>query len=125
MTIPAFMARVAVGFSRAGLGPYQPAVASWPGVPVEDDGGSIITPGTPVEIDCMAQVDSVTDAMRTEAGFVDRNVRLLVLADGLSRPIDTDATVSVSAGASAGVYSVQTAQLDPMGVYWDCRGRRL
>ena len=77
-----------------------------------------------MEIDVMAQVDSVTDAMRTEAGFVDRDVRLLILADGLTRPIDTAATVSVSAGASAGVYSVQRAQLDPMGVYWDCRGRR-
>jgi hypothetical protein len=124
VTIPAAFARIATAFSAAGLGPYQPSVASWPGVPVEDDGGSIIEPGDPVEIDVMAQVDSVTDAMRTEAGFVDRDVRLLVLADGLSRPIDTDATVSVSAGASAGVYSVQTAQLDPMGAYFDCRGRR-
>lgn len=124
MTIPAAFARIATALSAAGLGPYHPSVASWPGVPVEDDGGSIITPGTPVEIDVMAQVDSVTDAMRTEAGFVDRDVRLLILADGLTRPIDTDATVSVSAGASAGVYSVQTVQLDPMGAYFDCRGRR-
>jgi len=124
VTIPAAFARIATAFSAAGLGPYQPSVASWPGVPVEDDGGSIVSPGTPMEIDVMAQVDSVTDAMRTEAGFVDRDVRLLILADGLTRPIDTAATVSVSAGASAGVYSVQTAQLDPMGVYWDCRGRR-
>lgn len=124
MTIPAAFARIATAFSAAGLGPYQPSVASWPGVPVEDDGGSIITPGTPVEKTCYCQVDQVTEDMRAEAGFVDRDVRLLILADGLTRPIDTDATVSVSAGASAGVYSVQTAQLDPMGAYFDCRGRR-
>lgn len=124
MTVPAAFARIATAFSAAGLGPYQPSVASWPGVAIEDDGGSIVTPGTPVEIDCMCQVDSVTDAMRADVGFVDRDVRLLILADGLTRPIDTDATVSVAAGASAGTYSVQTVQLDPMGAYWDCRGRR-
>lgn len=122
--IPAAFARIAVAFSDAGLGPYQPATATWPGIPVVDDGGSILSPGTPFAMPCRCQVDSATDAMRADAGFVERDVRLLVLTDGLARPIDTDATIAVHAGPSAGTYSVQTAQLDPMGVYWDCRGRR-
>lgn len=113
-------AAVAAGFSRAGLGPYRDAVARWPGEPVRDDGGSIIVPGVPYEMPCLCQVDSATEAMRSADGYVDTDVRLLILAAGLPRAIDTDATVEVGGRR----WSVQTAVLDPMGAYWDCRGRR-
>lgn len=117
-------AGIATAFSRAGLGAFHDSTASWAGVPVTDDGGSIVSPGDPVTLPCSCQVDVVTDAMRAEAGFVDRDVRLLVLRSTLTRPLDTDATITVLAGPSAGVYSVQSATLDPIGSHWDCRGRR-
>lgn len=114
---------LAAAFSGAFGGPYHAAVARWPGTPVYDDGGSIATPGTPIAKPCLCQVDVVTDAMRADAGFVQGDVRLLVLASSLDGALDTDATVQVTAGPQPGAYSVQAVATDPVLVAWDCRGR--
>lgn len=123
MSIAEAFAGVAVAFSAAGLGPYAPAVAHWPGVPAYDDGGSILTPGTPIAKACMAQVDAATQAMRAEPGYVGTDVALLVLVATLDGSLDTDATVEVTAGPNAGTYSVQSVSKDSMGTHWLCRGR--
>ncbi len=124
MSIADAFAGIAVAISRAGLGAFYDSVASWPGEPVLDDGGSIVSPGVPLEKPCSCQVDVVTEAMRQEAGFTDRDVRLLVLCTTLDGPLDTAATVTVQAGPNAGAYSVQSISRDPVGSHWDCRGRR-
>jgi hypothetical protein len=116
-------AGVAVAFSNAGLGPYVDAIARWPGAAVLDDGGSITTPGTPIALPCKAQVDSATQAMRAEVGYVGTDVALLVLCATLAGALDTDAVVEVAAGPNAGTYSVQSANKDPMGTHWLCRAR--
>ena len=117
-------AGIAVAFSQAGLGPYFDSFANWPGEPVRDDGGSIVTPGTPIAKPCQCQVDSVTESMRAEAGYRDKDVSLLVLCATLDADLDTDATVEVTAGPNAGVWSVQSVGKDSMGTHWLCRGRR-
>lgn len=124
MSMDAAFAGIAVAFSRAGLGAFYDSVASWPGEPLLDAGGSIVSPGVPAEKPCSCQVDIVTEAMRAEAGFTDRDVRLLVLCTTLDGPLDTAATVTVQAGPNAGAYNVQSVALDPIGSRWDCRGRR-
>ena len=124
VTIPAAIARIAVAFSNAGLGPYVDSFAEWPGVPVTDDGGSIVFPGTPVSRPCKVQVDRVTEAMRQAEGYRDKDVALLVLCATLAAELDTDATLNVTAGPNAGRWSVQSVDKDTMGVYWLCRGRR-
>lgn len=123
MTIPLAFARIATAFSAAGLGPYFPSKAITITDAVYDDGGSIVTPGVVVERDCMIQVDSVTEAMRSQEGYTDRDVRLLVLSTTLVGLLDTSATVNVLEGPNPGSYSLQTCVRDPMGVYWECRGR--
>lgn len=110
-------------------GPFHAGVLHWPGEPVYDDGGSIIEPGMPVEIPCRVQIDSVTEAMRAEAGFTDKDVRVIVLASGLSRPVDSDATVEVLPGANVpalhvGRWSIQSETQDVLGCAYDGRGRR-
>lgn len=110
-------------------GPYHPGKLRWPGTPVTDDGGSIITPGTPEIYDCSVQIDVVTDAMRAEAGYVDRDVRVIVLAPNLPKPVDTDATVEVLAGVGVpahhvGTWSVVSESQDVLGYAYDGRGRR-
>lgn len=112
---------IAVAVSDAFGGPFHSAVARWPGVPVLDDGGSIVTPGTPVEVSCRCQVDVAGEAMRAEAGYRDRDVALIVIGDVA---LDTDATVEVTAGPSAGVWSVQSVSRDAAGSHWVARGRR-
>lgn len=104
-------------------GPFHAGRLVWPGEPVLDDGGSIVEPGTPVAFDCSVQIDACTEAMRAEAGYTDRDVRLIVLAPGLGRALDSDATIEVLAGPHAGTYSVQGQTLDPVGVAFDGRGR--
>lgn len=104
-------------------GPYHAARLIWPGTPVEDAGGSIITPGTPVIVDCQAQIDVCTEAMRLEAGYTDRDMRMLILAPGLSRPVDSDATLEVLAGPHTGQWSIAGASFDTMGFAFDGRGR--
>lgn len=121
MSLAAAFESIALGFSAAGLGPYHAARAVWPGEPVVDDGGSIVTPGTPVLRDCSVQVDAATDAMRADAGFVERDMRLLVI--GLDT-LDTAATIAVLTGPNAGRWSVQSCERDPAAVGWVVRGRR-
>jgi hypothetical protein len=123
VNIPAAFANIAVAFSRAGLGPFHPSKVITTTGAVYDDGGSIVTPGQVFRRDCMCQVDSVTEAMRAQDGYTDRDVRLLVLSTTLAGALDTSATVEVLEGPNPGVYSLQTCDRDPMGVYWECRGR--
>lgn len=52
-------AEIAGLVSEAVGGPYHAATLTYPGTPVKDDGGSIITPGTTVVVACKAQVSVV------------------------------------------------------------------
>lgn len=122
--IPDAFAKIAVALSNAGLGSFVDAFAEWPGVPVVDDGGSIVSPGEPISRPCKVQVDRVTEAMRQAEGYRDKDVALLVLCATLEGELDTDATLNVTAGPNAGRWSVQSVDKDTMGTYWLCRGRR-
>lgn len=115
---------IALKVSAATGAGYFDAVARWSGVPVME-GGSIVTPGTPVEKSCSVQVDSVTEAMRAAEGYSDQDMRLLVLATTLDGELDTDATVEVLAGPHIGAWQLATVSRDPAGIAWECRGRRL
>ena len=114
-------AGIAAQLSQSMGGPYHAARVTWQGVPTLDDGGSIETPGTPISYDCMAQIDIVTQAMRSLPEYTDKSVRILVLQ--LERKIDTDARVTVSAGPNQGAYLIDKVMDDAAGVYHDCLGR--
>lgn len=105
-----------------GDGPFHDAVARWPGAAVRE-GGSIVTPGTPIEKACSVQVDKVTERMRNIAGYTDKDVALFVLAATLDGSMDTDAKVEVTEGPHAGTYAVDWVDRDPVAIYWECRGR--
>lgn len=111
---------IATGFSSLTGGPYHAATLRWPGTPTLDAGGSITAPGTPVEIDCQAQVDIATEAMRNDADFQARDVRLLILSD--TAP-DEAASLEIAGGDHPGVYSIASVGRDPAGVGYECRGR--
>ena len=124
MTIAEAFADIAAGFSAAGLGAFHDATIRWPGTAVYDAGGSISTPGDPVEKSASVQVDAATEAMRAAEGFVDGDVRILVLAASLDGEMDTGARITIADGAHAGAWLVASVSRDPAGVYWECRGRR-
>ncbi len=83
---------------------------------VEDGlgGGSSTWIDEPVK----AQLNSVTEAMRSAEGFTDSDQRILVLADGVDL-IDTDAEISVK-GRRWGISSVGQ---DPAGAVFNLHGR--
>lgn len=108
--------------SEAVGGPYHRGLLRWDGQATYDAGGSIATPGTPSSYGCMVQVDAATEAMRGQDGFQDGDVRLLIL-DGCKRP-DTNVTVQVLEGPHANTaWMVASTLRDPLGAYWECRGR--
>jgi hypothetical protein len=71
--------------------------------------------GTAVKV----QIDAATQAMQQAEGFVDTDVRILILAHGVASP-DTDAEVA----AGGARYMVATVGTDPAGSYYELRGRK-
>jgi hypothetical protein len=123
LNMAAKYASIAQAVSAAYGGPYFDALVLSKGEPVYDDGGSIVTPGTPSSRPCEAQVDAATQDMRREEGFVDGDVRILVLADTLSGTLTTDDRLQILSCPHAGIWSIQTIARDPFGIYWELRGR--
>lgn len=120
-------ARTATAISAQYGGPFVAAVLRWPGEVQTDEGGSIADPDNPAEPeehDCQVQVDVCTEAMRGEAGYADKDVRLIVLAPELGRAVDTDATLVIASGDNAGEWSIQSETRDVLGCAYDGRGRR-
>lgn len=124
LNVAAKFASAAQSVSAMYGGPYYDALILDKGEAVFDDGGSIITPGTPTTRTCQAQVDTVTQDMRREEGFADGDVRILVLADTLAGGISLDNSIEVLGGAHAGAWQIQTISRDPFGIYYELRGRR-
>lgn len=118
-------ASLATSFSGISGAPFNAATVSWRGKPTLDSGGSIIAAGTPESYGCQVQFDVVTNAMRGADGFLETDVRMLVLAAGLARPVDTEAKIAVASGKWAGTWQVLSAQTDPAGIGYDCGGRKV
>lgn len=113
-------AAFATSFSSANGGPFHAASANYAGDPLTDAGGSITSPGTPTSFPCECQVDVVTLAMRADADFQERDVRLLII--GLDA-LTTDASIVISAGPYIGFYELKSVARDPAAFGWECRGR--
>lgn len=120
-----FFADLATGFSGMVGVPYYDATATWPGTPTYDDGGSITAAGTPIVKACSVQFDYATQAMRQAEGFLETDMRLLVLAASLSASLNTKAQIAVAAGPFAGTWELLSVTSDPAGIGWECRGRRV
>ena len=118
-------ANIAGGFSNVAGGPFVDAVAVWQGAATYDTGGSITSPGVSAEYDCKAQFDAPTQAMRTEEGFKETDVRVLVLSASISRTLDTAAKIEVASGDNAGTWALLTCQRDAAGIGFECRGRKV
>jgi len=87
-----------------------------------DDGDVTITYA---EYDALAQVDAMTEAMRSEQGASDQDRRIIILSTSTAAPVDSDCEITVNAGPYAGVrFQVASIDRDPCGSYFSCRGRR-
>jgi hypothetical protein len=123
MSLALRLSRIAENVSRRIGAGFWPAVVITSSGATFDNGGSIIAPGVVTERDCLVQVDEVTSAMRQAEGYAEGDVRLLVLAGGLTGALTVDARVLVTAGPHIGLYNVRSAALDVAASHWDCLGR--
>lgn len=71
--------------------------------------------GEPVKV----QIDAATEAMRGAEGYVDGDVRILMLAHGVASPTTDD-----ELGAGGKRYMIESVATDPCGSYYELRGRR-
>ncbi len=77
------------------------------------------------EYDAKVQVDSMTESMRGQEGAADDDRRILVLTQSTSAPMDSDCEIICDEGPYQGVmFRVATVSSDPLGSYWEIRGRR-
>lgn len=118
-------ARLATGFAAQFGGPFVDAVATWDGVPIKDAGGSIVTPGTPINKPCQVQFDAPTQAMRAAEGFRETDARILVLAGTLDGSLDGAARITTDAGQNAGSWELLSIVRDPAGIGFECRARKI
>lgn len=119
--LAAAFAQVAGAVSSAFGGPFHTGALLYDGEPVYDDGGSIVTPGEPFTMPCEVQVDVVTEAMRADADFLERDVRLLIIGPA---SLTTEPRVSVTVGPFAGMtYELRSAARDTLAFGWECRAR--
>lgn len=121
--LEAAFAQIANGFSAAFGGPFHDALLHYAGTPELDAGGSITSPGMPSAVNCRVQVDMATEAMRRDADFLERDVRLLIIGPAL---LTTEPDVEVMAGPFTGQrYSLRAVGRDPAGIGWECRARAI
>jgi hypothetical protein len=123
MDLARAFAGIATMASQAFGGPYFAARLIRYTDPVTDDGGSIIEPATPVYRGCLAQVDVMSEAMRAQQGFAERDVRILILQASMTGGLDSDQSIEILAGPNAGTYSIQSVGADPVAIGWEVRGR--
>lgn len=78
-------------------------------------GGDTFGPAEAVKV----QIDQATQAMRMDVGFVDQDVRILMLAHGVAAP-DTDCEIA----AGGARYMIESVGTDSAGSYYELRGRK-
>lgn len=127
--LAAAFAEIANGFSSIAGAPYFDGAVIIDAQPGGYDDNGVFQPGQPPQqIPCRVQIDSLSEAMRAQAGFSDKEYRFIVLASGLGVALNADAKVTVTdAKAPAdfiGAWLVSSLQRDPAGIAWTGKGVR-
>lgn len=115
-------------FGAAFGGLYLNATLYGGGRYIYDGAGNIIGYDEGEQV-CKAQVDAVDWAMRQE-GYVDGDVKIIILSQGLSRPVNADHQIAVQAdrfaieGGGYQRWSLSGIAMDAAGSHFVCRGRK-
>lgn len=124
MDLAAAFGEIGLAFSAVLGGPFHPARIIEITETEYDDGGSIISAGGVAYRACQCQIDSATEAMRQQGGFVDGDLRFIILSATLDGSLGTDARIEVLEGPFTGIWSVEAIERDPVAARWVGRGRR-
>lgn len=124
MDLAAAFGEIGLAFSGAFGGPFHDARTIEQTDPVYDAGGSIVTPGGVTHRSCSVQIDVANTDMRQTEGFVQTDVRFIVLAATLSGSLGTEARIEVLSGPFSGIWGVDGLERDPVAAGWVGTGRK-
>lgn len=88
--------------------------------PIYDGEGSITGYAGGAEIPCKAQMDAATYAMRQADGYVDGDVRIIILSAGLAVEVTAEHQIEVAGKR----WMIASAERDAARSHWVCRGRK-
>lgn len=104
-------------FGATFQGIYKPGQLTRRTLVPDGVGGGSVTPSPDQAI--FYQKDACTETMRTQAGYTDRDVRLLILQHNVAGgDINSDCVVTLEDGTR---YKIEWVTEDPAESYWECR----
>lgn len=80
--------------------------------------GGVITGTGSVDVPAKAQIDAATYAMVNSDGYVDGDMRIMILNPGVAVTTDDEITVGGTR------WKIQSVTQDPAIAYYECRGRK-
>lgn len=87
---------------------------------IYDDGGNITGYGGGDPVPCKCQIDGATWAMQQANGYVDGDVRIIVLSAGLGIELTTDHRIEVGDET----WMIASVERDAARSHFICRGRK-
>ena len=88
--------------------------------PIYNSQGDIVGYGGGTSLPIRCQIDAATYAMQQAEGYVEGDVRIIVLSAGLAVPITTDHRIT----AKGQSWLIQSVERDAGASHWICRGRK-
>ncbi|WP_375248306.1 hypothetical protein [Sphingomonas sp.] len=120
--LAAGFASIAARVSAAFGAPYYAGFVVVPGAGGGYDSDGMFQPGgAPTRIACKVQVNDATDFMRSNEGYTDGDVSLLVI--DTTATVNTDTTVEITGGPRAGAWMVASVTRDPAAIGWRVKAR--
>ena len=105
-------------FNRAFAGIYLPATLHVSGSGYDDAGNP--TAGADIDYDCRAMIDDMSEVARAQAGYTERERRIMVLADS----VDVVPTTNDSVTVKGERYAIMDVNSDPAESYYSMRCQR-
>jgi len=110
---------IAAAFAGVFSAVYLDGTLYRPSSSADDGKGGGMASGFDSGIPVKVQIDAASQAMRSADGYVEGDVRILMLAHGVATP-DTDCEI----GAGGARYMIASVATDPAGSYYELRGRK-
>lgn len=132
INLPAAFASIASKVTAGFGAPFWSGAVLFDGTPGDYGDDGVFVPGSPpTEYACMVQIDGASEYMKAVEGFADKEVQMIILRASLSTDLNltTDTKVRVDDVKAPpmflGTWLTSTLTLDPAGIGWAGKGKRL
>ena len=116
--MPLLNGQLSAVLNRAFAGIYLPATLHVSGSGYDEAGNP--TAGTDTDYDCRAMIDDISEVARAQAGYTERERRIMVLADSVAVVPTTNDSITVKGER----YAIMGVNSDPAESYYSMRCQR-